>query len=230
MILRWFKQGLVAFGEILPDKVIHQFQMIVQYLRLGRWMKNHGYQFPKRVRSRDQVFATVASEFQEKRVLYLEFGVYRGSSMRWWSAALKNPASNLLGFDSFEGLPEDFDDAGGKYAKGWFSTEGQIPKVADSRVKFIKGWFENTLPHYHLPDYDVLVINLDADLYSSTIYVLRQMRPYIREGTYLYLDDMSRPDHEPRAFDEFMKESGLKFRPLAADVTLNNTFFLCEGK
>ena len=36
--------------------------------------------------------------------------------------------------------------------------------------------------------------------------------------------------HEPRAMEEFMQETGLKFRPLAADVTLNNAFFVCEGK
>jgi hypothetical protein len=175
------------------------------------------------------VFAAVAPEFKDKRVLYLEFGVYKGNSMRWWSRTLTNPESHLHGFDSFEGLPEAFDDAGGKYAKGWFSTSGNIPQIDDPRVKFFTGWFDQTLPTYQLPEYDVLVITLDADLYSSTIYVLHQLRPYIKAGTYVYFDDMSRPDHEPRAMDEFMQETGLKFRPLAADVTLNNAFFVCEG-
>ena len=146
-----------------------------------------------------------------------------------WSQALKNPNSHLHGFDSFEGLPANYDDVGGKYIKGWFSTGGQIPKVEDPRVKFFKGWFEETLPEYGLPEHDVLVINLDADLYASTIYVLRSLKDRIRSGTYVYLDDMSRPDHEPRAFEEFMAETGLKFKPLAADVTLNNELFICEG-
>jgi len=229
MLLRWFKQILVGIGSLLSDRALHGLQMIVQYMRLGRWMKAHGYRFPRRFAQRDGVFAAVAPEFKDKRVLYLEFGVYTGNSMRWWSRALTNPASHLHGFDSFEGLPEAFDDAGGKYAKGWFSTEGQMPRIDDPRVKFFKGWFDQTLPQYRLPEYDVLVITLDADLYSSTIYVLHQLRPYIKAGTYIYFDDMSRPDHEPRAMNEFMQETGLKFRPLAADVTLNNAFFVCEG-
>jgi hypothetical protein len=229
MLLRIFKQFLTALGAALPDKALHNLQMIVQYLRLGRWMKAHGFRFPRRYPDRADVFAAVAEQFKDRRVLYLEFGVYRGSSMRWWSRALTDPESHLHGFDSFEGLPEAFDDSGGKYAKGWFSTDGQIPQVDDPRVKFFKGWFEQTLPGYKLPEHDVLVLNLDADLYSSTIYVLHQLRPWIKAGTYVYFDDMSRPDHEPRAMEEFMQETGLKFRPLAADVTLNNAFFMCEG-
>jgi hypothetical protein len=198
-------------------------------MRLGRWMKTHGFRFQRRFPDRDQVFAAVAPKFKDKRVLYLEFGVYKGDSMRWWSQALTHPESRLHGFDSFEGLPEAFDDSGGRYAKGWFSTGGQVPSIDDARVQFHKGWFEQTLPGFQIPEHDVLVMTLDADLYSSTIYVLNQMRPHIKAGVYIYFDDMSRPDHEPRAMEEFMQTSGLKFRPLAADVTLNNAFFVCEG-
>ncbi len=228
MLLRIFKQFLTSLGAALPEGALHNLQMIIQYMRLGRWMKVHGFRFPRRFPGREQVFAAVAPEFKDKCVLYLEFGVYRGASISWWSQVLTNPESHLHGFDSFEGLPEAFDDSGGKYTQGWFSTGGKTPVIDDKRVQFFKGWFKETLPVYTLPRHDVLVINLDADLYSSTIYVLNQLRPWITTGTYIYFDDMSRPDHEPRAMEEFMQATGLKFRPLAADVTLNNAFFICE--
>ena len=48
--------------------------------------------------------------------------------------------------------------------------------------------------------------------------------------TLLFLDDMSRPDHEPKAFAEFMDESGLRFRPVAADRSLNHACFECVGE
>jgi hypothetical protein len=228
-ILRTFKHMLAFLGAILPESILHSLQMILNYMKLGRWNKAQGFVYPVRFPHRAQVFNVVAEKIKDERVLYLEFGVYQGSSMRWWSEALKNPASTLHGFDSFEGLPEAFDDAGGKYARGWFSTDGQVPKVDDPRVTFFKGWFDRTLPGYIPPDHDVLVINIDADLYSSTIFVLNSLRPHFKKGTYLYMDDMSRPEHEPRAMQEFMRETGLKFRPLAADVTLNNAFFVCDG-
>jgi len=228
-LLRLLKQILTYLGAALPDKALHNLQMLLNYMRLGRWTAAQGFHFPARYPHREQVFAAVAEQVQDLRVLYLEFGVYRGDSLRWWSQALQNPDSHLHGFDSFEGLPEDYDVPGGKYTRGWFSTGGQLPQIDDPRVQFFKGWFEETLPGYQLPEHDVLVINLDADLYSSTIFVLNQLRPHIQKGAYIYFDDMSRPDHEPRALEEFMYESGLKFRPLAADVTLNNAFFVCEG-
>ncbi|MEZ0395082.1 MAG: class I SAM-dependent methyltransferase [Anaerolineales bacterium] len=228
-LLRTFKRLLTGLGAALPDSLLHNLGMVLNYMRLGRWMRRMGFRFPVRLAHREQVFAVAAEQICERRVLYLEFGVYTGKSMRWWSQALKNPDSQLHGFDSFEGLPEAYDDLGGKYVKGWFSTGGQIPHIEDRRVHFHKGWFDETLPAFELPPHEVLFINLDADLYSSTIYVLKQLRPHIRAGVYIYFDDMSRPDHEPRALAEFLQETGLKFRPLAADVTLNNALFLCAG-
>jgi hypothetical protein len=227
--VRVFKRFLTALGAMLPEKTLHQLQMLLNYMKLGRWAKAQGFVFPIQFAHREQVFNIVAEHIKDRRVLYLEFGVYQGASMRWWSQALTNPEAHLHGFDSFEGLPEDYDDSGGKYVKGWFSTGGDMPHIEDTRVQFFKGWFEEILTGYVPPEHDVLVVNLDADLYSSTIFVLRTLRPHIRKGTYVYFDDMSRPEHEPRALEEFVRETGLTFRPLAADVTLNNAFFICDG-
>jgi hypothetical protein len=226
-LLRSFKHLLTVLGARLPMHWLHQLQMVVNYMKLGRWMSNHGFYAKHRVRDRDAVFAAVAEQVRDKHVLYLEFGVFQGASMRYWSHALQHPEAILHGFDSFEGLPEDF-DIGGPYVKGMFSTQGGIPRIDDDRIQFFRGWFDEVLPPYSIPDHTVLVINMDADLYSSTIYVLRHLRPWIRPGTFIYFDDLSRPEHEPRAFDEFMAESGLKFRLVCADRSLNCAFFRCE--
>jgi Macrocin-O-methyltransferase (TylF) len=224
-VLRRFKYFLTLIGVRLPPGFLHQIQMVVNYMSLGRWMSVHGFYF-NRVIDRTAVFESVARQVRDKKVLYLEFGVYAGASMRYWSRELHHPETKLQGFDSFEGLPEDF-DTNGPYRKGTFDVGGVIPEIDDTRVKFFKGWFEDILPTYSVPSHDVLVITMDADLYSSTKYVLCFLRPYIRAGTFIYFDDLSRPDHEPRAFDEFMQESGLRFKPVCADLSLNNAFFQC---
>ncbi|PYS16826.1 MAG: hypothetical protein DMG17_11515, partial [Acidobacteria bacterium] len=92
-----------------------------------------------------------------------------------------------------------------------------------------KGWFQDVLPKYSVPPHDVLVMNLDADLYSSTIYVLKHMRPHIRKGTFVYFDEIHYAEHEQQAFDEFVGESKLKFRCVAADKSLAHVFFECLG-
>jgi hypothetical protein len=190
-------------------------------------MRDQGFQFGRLLPDRWNVFDVVLSKVQDQRVLYLEFGVFQGRTTRYWSARLRNPEARLHGFDSFEGLPEEWaDHAAGRI----FNAQGQVPVIADDpRVRFFRGWFDQILPTYVVPDHDVLVLILDADLYSSTSYVLDHLRPYIRPGTFIYFDEMNHIEHEPRAFNAFMKSSSLQFRPVAADETLTYVFFECVG-
>ena len=104
---------------------------------------------------------------------------------------------------------------------------GPFRVIDDPRVSFFKGWFDKVLPTYTVPDHGRLVLVMDADLHSSTTFVLQHLRPWIRAGTQIYFDEMNHLEHEPRAFDEFMRETGLKFKPIAADRTLTYACFEC---
>jgi uncharacterized coiled-coil protein SlyX len=68
---------------------------------------------------------------------------------------------------------------------------------------------------------------MDADLYSSTIYVLNYLRSQIKPGTLIYFDEMNHLDHELRAFEEFTSQNSIKFRPICADTTLAHVSFEC---
>ena len=68
---------------------------------------------------------------------YLEFGVASGESFKWFLQQNKNPGSNFYGFDTFDGLPEDW----GPYKKGAFSTHNTLPEINDARGKFYKGLY-----------------------------------------------------------------------------------------
>ena len=172
-------------GKKCSERTIYLLNAILNCLEAERWMHTMGFDTSRRVKTKEEVFDLLVREVANQQVLYLEFGVFRGKSMRYWSAALRNQKSYLHGFDSFEGLPEDWHI----YApKGDLSTNGNIPEIDDPRVQFFKGLFEETLPTYVLPAHESLVINLDADLYSSTIYVLNTLRKSIQPGTYLYFD------------------------------------------
>src|SRR5215469_16773519 len=164
-----FKYCLTRAGELASAGMIHNLDAAINYLEVGRWMRANGYDTTCRAERREQLFEIVAAQVAQRDVLYMEFGVYRGATTRYWSKLLHNPRSKLHGFDSFEGLPESWLP---QRPKGHFSLEGQVPQVDDPRIQFFQGWFEQTLPDYRFPPHDVLVLNFDADLYSSTIFVL----------------------------------------------------------
>ena len=172
------------------------------------------------------MFGVVANRIKDRRVLYLEFGVFEGASMRFWSAHLNHSEAQLHGFDSFEGLPE----SGGFWNKGEFDVDGQIPQIDDERVQFHKGWFDQVLPQFKVPDHDVLVINIDADLYSSTIFVLQQLQDYIKPGSFIFFDDLPALEHEARAIHEFLEQTGMKWRGVSAHVSLGHAFFECVSR
>ena len=75
-------------------------------------------------------------------IQYLEFGVYKGESIREWIDLNQNIKSEFYGFDSFYGLPEDWTYT---MKKGEFDLKGNIPIVDDPRVKMIKGLFQKSL-------------------------------------------------------------------------------------
>jgi hypothetical protein len=221
-VLGAVKQGLTRVGASCSHATLLRLNSVLNYLWVGHWMKSKGFRVLRRLDSREAVFGIAAQEIRDLNVLYLEFGVYRGSSMEIWSRLLGNPRSNLHGFDSFEGLPESWDLSADK---GYFSMDGAVPVSKDSRVSFFKGWFSETLPKYVLPDHERLVVNFDADLYSSTKTVLDFLKPHISVGTYLYFDEFQAREHELKAFDEFLSDTGWLFQVVAASRGLTNVLF-----
>lgn len=218
------KYLLTRIGARVSRKLIDRLNSAVNHLEVGRWMRARGFDTSVRVDTREQLFDLAARGIADKLVLYLEFGVYRGDSIRWWSKALKNPQSHLHGFDSFEGLPESWNL---RNPKRQFATGGRDPEIADPRVRFFKGWFQDTLPAWVSPPHETLVINIDCDLYSSTIFALNSLRSLIQPGTYLYFDEFFDRSHEMKAFEEFLSESQLRFQLVAGDTGLVRTLFRC---
>jgi len=138
----------------------------------------------------------------KKAIDYVEFGVYEGASIQQWCALNQNARSRFFGFDSFEGLPEDWHS--GK-RKGAFSTGGKVPTISDPRLSFISGWFQHSLPIFmdsYSPQ-NQLVVHVDCDLYSSTLYCLTTLDPLISPGTLILLDDFFDALHVYRALTDY---------------------------
>ena len=146
---------------------------------------------------------------------YLEFGVYRGDSLRLWLAKILHPDSRFVGFDTFTGLPERWRPT---EPAGHFNANGAIPDIKDPRCSFEVGLFQDTLPAF-VTRTDLsgrLVVNLDADMFTSTLFVLTTLAPYFKSGDLIFFDEFSCPLDEFRAFEEFVRSFRVKYEVLAA--------------
>lgn len=158
----------------------------------------------------------------------MEFGVYSGKTM--WHISGYFQDDTCWGFDSFEGLPEEWiinvneGRVTTHYGAGHFHLRGYKPDFRDN-VQLIKGWFENTLPDWCTKHQGpVKFLHIDCDLYSSTCTILNELNDQIVPGTVIVFDEMypweeSSPytewqHHEYKALGEWLKNQSRAFKPL----------------
>jgi len=161
----------------------------------------------------DGAWWDVASKKIEVDGLCLEFGVYDGTSINYFSNA--QPNLTWYGFDSFEGFQEDW--VGGYFGKDSFSMNGKIPKV-NKNVKLIKGWFKDTLPNFLKGmSKNIAFINMDCDTYESTKQVLDMIGPErLVPNTRILFDEyhsyIGWKFGEYKAWQDFVKEHNIKYK------------------
>ena len=144
----------------------------------------------------------------------LEFGVYSGNTVTQLKNLLKNEYE-IFGFDSFEGLPEDW--VGTPLTIGFFNLNGQTPSI--DGVTFFKGWFVDTIPEYKKIAKPIALLHIDCDLYSSTIDVLYGLKEFIVPGTVIVFDEWyynfndveENRQHEQKAFYEWVKDFNINY-------------------
>jgi hypothetical protein len=146
--------------------------------------------------------------------LFMEFGVWTGASINAIAARL--PDKRIFGFDSFEGLKEDF--PGTPFRKGSFGLGGMTPKVLPN-VTLVKGWFDETVPKFLLQHPEpIAYLHLDADTYETTALILDLLQRRIRTGTVIVFDEYhgfpNWTNGEFKAWQEFLGKHNLSYRYL----------------
>ena len=144
------------------------------------------------------------------RGLYCEFGVATGKSINQ-IARLISPEV-VHGFDSFQGLPEDWRSG---FEKGHFIQGDGIPKVEEN-VRLHVGWFDKTVPEFSREfSGPASLFHIDCDLYFSTRIVFDSLGERLLPGSVLLFDEYFNysgwKEHEHKAFLEYADQSGKKF-------------------
>jgi O-methyltransferase len=222
-----FVKGLVLLArpQLLLGFLKGPLLFVSNLMSLGKWIAEHRHEAglndffaPRREYSkRFKLYEYVQSVYnlKEEPINYLEFGVCGGYSFKWWVEGNIHPESRFYGFDTFEGLPEKW---GVFYKRGDMLAD--VPVIPDDRAEFVKGLFQDTLfgflQSHPLKEDKRKIIHMDADLFSSTLFVLTTLAPLLRKGDILLFDEFNVPNHEFHAFKSFTESYYAKVKLIGA--------------
>jgi hypothetical protein len=181
-----------AIAKALPDSA--RWDVVGNLPKIDTWRKQYVGKNCPIFDQREQLYDYLLVDVLQRRPIdYLEFGVYKGESIAYWSQHDQNAESRFFGFDTFTGLPEDWQKFSGDMAKDVFDCGGAAPPLADSRVQFVKGLFQDSLDPFlkTFTPRGQLVLHNDSDLYSSTLYVLTRCHDLLTPGAIVVFDEFS---------------------------------------
>tara|TARA_B100001123_G_C15149761_1_gene963044 strand:+ start:326 stop:1084 length:759 start_codon:yes stop_codon:yes gene_type:complete len=224
-ILSLIKQLIIVFqNHALPikktDKLLsydlfEKDEILDSYKHFKKYFYNSI--FLKRDQLRNYSIKRSISNHEENDY-YLEFGVFTGNSINNFSKFLKK--INIYGFDSFEGLKEDwFGHVEGKEFMGGthlYDLKKRIPKLNKNVIPVI-GWAQDTLPKFieNNKNMKINFIHMDMDTYPSTKFVLEKLKPYMKNNCIIIFDEIYNFSGwkvgEYKALSEVFKENEYKF-------------------
>jgi len=155
---------------------------------------------------------------------FVECGVGAGAQLM--AMALANRNKDIIGFDSFEGIPLSgpHDDQQPGIGKPEHDVNLPISErlvssnvtshsienikqnfvqagIGMANVKLIRGWFQNTLPKFK--NTPIALLRLDGDLYESTLCCLEHLYPMVTVGGIVIIDDYALPGCRKAVYDYF---------------------------
>jgi hypothetical protein len=213
----------VSLGEKLPYKLTEKIRIIGERISLGGFYKKNFKNTKTVVKGRFDLIE-LSKFYLPKDFTYLEFGVASGNSINFAKKIFEEFHVDFHGYDSFYGIPEAHHEG---VFTGAFSTGGLPPNIEG--IHWHIGRFEQTVS----VDEDFMrkrkLIVFDADLYSSTRYLLETLLPCFKTGDLLYFDDLHIPNQERLALTEYLKR-GLHLELLGRSREGRSALFMVKQK
>ena len=164
-------------------------------------------------------FRDVLLQLEDVEGQIVECGVGPGRSLFLFAVLTQcvTRARRIVGFDTFEGLPEPTteDGHGNAHKSGWFNhSEANVRELLqfngvardfiDENVSFVRGTLAESLPSYD--GRPIALLHLDVDLYESYKTALDWLWHFVSPGGIVTFDEY-RSETFPgatRAVDEFL--------------------------
>jgi len=166
------------------------------------------------VKGRFGILSYAMGQAKDPQGLVIECGVHEGKTINFLAALV---LSVVYGFDSFQGLPEDWIET---HPKGTFDLAEVFPDMAEN-VCLYPGWFKDTLPRFvaKKAPFTIRLLHVDCELYSSTVDVLENLGPFLVSGSVICFDELihypEHKEHEIKAWHEYCVKTGIQATPIA---------------
>jgi O-methyltransferase len=206
-----------TLGRLNLERPAIGLKAIAGWFQFARWRRVHPIARPADGTRPDRLwlYQTVIDKenLNSAPLDFWEFGVFRGESLFWWVENIHHADSRFVGFDTFTGLPERWRAT---EENGAFNVHGKIPETNDARCSFQVGLFQDTLlPFANRHDFSRrLVIHLDADLFTSTLFVLTTLARNLKSGDIIFFDNFICSLDEFRAFQDYVTSYRVKYEVL----------------
>ena len=212
---------IVKFKEFVKTVIPYKPAIIraLSYPIFRKWTTEKADKCPK-FQNRYKLYDHIENEYIGNKAFdYLEFGVYKGASIDYWTKINRDEETRFYGFDTFTGLPEAWKEGQSvSRPQGSFSSLGVLPNIKDPRVHFIRGLFQDTLDKF-LRNYKPggkLVIHNDSDLYTSSLYLLTKCDNIITPGTIIIFDELSSWMNEFKALEDYVSSYYRNYEVIAS--------------
>jgi len=152
---------------------------------------------------------------QNNDIFYLEFGVHKGISINYFSKFV----NKIHGFDSFEGLSEDW--LGFHRSQGSYNLNGKAPFLKKN-VEIHIGLVQETLEPF-LDEHNPRIgfVHMDLDTYPSTKYVLERLKPFLVKDSVILFDELFNysgwKNGELKALEEVFKVEEFEYLAFSKD-------------
>ena len=160
----------------VEEEIKKCYETLKPYFKKSIFLKNEDYHkfIIERAKENDK--------FNKK--FYLEFGVWTGTTINLFSKHV----NTIYGFDSFEGLREDW--LGHGLQKGYFNLNGKLPKLNKNIIPVV-GWVQDTLaPFLEKNKPEINFVHLDMDTYETTKFILTKIKPYLVKNCIIAFDEL----------------------------------------
>jgi hypothetical protein len=188
----WFSNVVASFARYVAERTLSESvpmlmrrEAVVDSFNYAKENMNGAYSFLDRFEGLTLSIKEARKRFPLRK-LVLEFGVYKGGMINY--QAKKFADLNFVGFDSFEGLQEQWS---GMAPEKTFDIGGKLPRVRRN-VELVKGWFAESGSRWKAenPAADIpLLVHVDCDTYAATRDVLEFCSDYVEHGLVLHFDD-----------------------------------------